>query len=191
MENNIELQEMREQLASFKQQLAGQKIINDRLMRKAMAEKASRLKRERTTTLVFGIVAIFVSVPIFYMLGFPNYFLAYSAAMVIFSMAMTVIYHSKVDKADFMNGDLKSAAIEVKKLRNRYSQWLWIAAPLILGFIALFYHSSLHLDANREFIRNMMTGGIIGGVIGAIIGICMNRKTVRLCDELIADLDGN
>ncbi len=182
---------MREQLALFKQQLAGQKIINDKMMRKTMAEKASRLKRERTMTLVLGVVAIFVSVPIFYQLGFPDYFLAYTVAMIVFSMAMTIVYHSRLDKADFMNGDLKSAAIEVKRLRNRYNQWFWIAAPVILGFIALFYYSLLHLDASLEFIRSMMAGGIIGCVIGAVIGILMNRKTVRLCDEIIKDLEDN
>ncbi len=181
---------MREQLASFKQQLAGQKIINERLLRKAMAEKASKLKRKKNWTLVLGVVAV-LSVQIFRIYDFPAYFIAYATAMVIFSVVMTIIYHSKVDKADFLNGDLKYAATELKKLRMRYVQWYWIAVPMIIGFLALFYYSCMNLDMQHELVEGFMAGGTVGGVVGAVIGFMSNRRIVTLCDEIIDDLDNN
>ncbi len=189
MENNIELQEMREQLASFKQQLAGQKIINDKLMRKAMSEKASKLKREKNRTLIMGVFAILMSVSIFSAYGFPLYFLIYTAAMILFSMTMTVVYHSKVDRADIMNGNLKNAAMEFKELKRKYRQWYWIAVPLIFLFMALFYYSSLQLDIEQEILRGFIIGGVIGAVIGAAVGVLLNNKVIRICDEIIRDLE--
>ncbi len=191
MENNIELQEMREQLASFKQQLAGQKIINDKLMRRAMSEKASRLMRKKNGILVMGLIAIFVSIPIFHSFGFPPYFLIYTAAMIIFSMAMTIVYHSKVDKADFMNGNLKEAATEFKKLRNNYKQWYWIAVPVIVIYMALFYYSSLQMDIEQEILNSLMIGGSVGALIGAFIGTRINNNIINLCGEIIRDLEEN
>ncbi len=190
MENNIELQEMREQLVSFKQQLAGQKIINDRLMRKATAEKVSRLRRKKNWTIVFGVIAI-LSLQIFYSYDFPVYFIAYATAMIVFSVVMTIIYHSNVDKADFLNGDLRNAAIELKKLRTRYIQWYWIAVPMVVIFLALFFYSCMHSSIPHEFVKSFMTGGIVGGIVGAIIGILSNRNVVRLCNEIIRDLESN
>ncbi len=190
MENNIELQEMREQLASFKQQLAGQKIINERMLRKATAKKASQLKRRKNMTLALGVVAI-LAVQIFHRYDFPIYFTAYTTAMVIFSVIMTIIYHSKVDRADFLNGDLKYAATELKKLRTRYIQWYWIAVPMIVGFLVLFYYSCMHLDIPHELAKAFMAGGTVGGLIGAVIGFMSNRRIVSLCDEIISDLEDN
>ncbi len=191
MENNIELQEMREQLASFKQQLAGQKIINDRLMRKVTAEKVGRLKRHKNITLVMGLFAIIACPTAFLSFGFPLYFVAYTVLMVIFSMVMTIVYHSKVDKSDFMNGNLRTVAHELRELRRKYTQWYWIAVPLITIFLALFYYSGLQLDVNQEVLNSFLTGGGIGAAIGAIIGIRMNRNLVRLCDEIIRDIEND
>ncbi len=191
MENNIELQEMREQLASFKQQLAGQKIINDKLMRKAMSEKASRLKREKNRTLGFGVFAVIVSLSIFYSLGFPTYFLIYTVAMIVFSMTMAVVYHSKVERADFMNGDLKSAALEFKELRKNYRQWYWIAVPMIVLFLALLYYSALQMELDQEILKSFMIGAGIGGIIGAFLGVLANNRVIRICDEIIEDMENN
>ncbi len=191
MENNIELQEMREQLDSFKQQLAGQKIINDKLMRKAMSEKASRLKREKNRTLGFGVFAVIVSLSIFYSLGFPTYFLIYTVAMIVFSMTMAVVYHSKVERADFMNGDLKSAALEFKELRKNYRQWYWIAVPMIVLFLALLYYSALQMELDQEILKSFMIGAGIGGIIGAFLGVLANNRVIRICDEIIEDMENN
>ncbi len=191
MENNIELQEMREQLASFKQQLAGQKIINDRLMRKATAEKASRLKKHKNTHLVIGILGILISIPIFYNVGFPIPFLAYTLVMIIFSMVMTHIYHRNVEKADFMGGNLKDVITELVTLKKRYQQWYWIGGPLVAGYMTLFYYYAPQVDFSPEAIRSFIIGGTVGAVIGAIIGIRMNNKVIRLCDEIIRDIESD
>ncbi len=191
MENNIELQEMREQLASFKRQLAGQKIINDKLMRKATAEKVGRLKRKKNNILGLGLFAVIVCPAIFLSFGFPSYFVVYTVLMIIFSMVMTVVYHSKVDKADFMNGDLRTAAHELSELRRKYTQWYWIAVPLVTIFLALFYYSGLQLDVNQEVLKSFLVGGGVGAVVGGVIGVLMNRNLVKLCDEIITDLENN
>ncbi len=191
MENNIELQEMREQLASFKQQLAGQKIINDKLMRKATAEKVSRITGLRNTFIIISIFGIFFAVPMFYFRGFPLYFIAYVLFLFIFDGYMTYSYHRKVNESDFMNGDMKNVVSELKSLRKKYQQWYWIGVPEIAIFLVLFYYSLIHLDINPEFIRGSLIGSSIGIVIGGFIGISMNNKVINLCDEIIKDMEEN
>ncbi len=191
MENYIELQEMREQLTSLKQQLAGQKIINDKLMRRVTAEKASKLKSKKNTVLGLGVFAILVSVPIFYRFGFPMYFLIYTVAMILFSMTMTIVYHRRVENTDFINGNLKNAAMKFKELRRNYRQWYGIAIPMIAIFIGLLYYSAFQMDLNQEILNSFMVGAGIGGAIGAIIGVLMNNKVINLCDEIIKDLEEN
>ncbi len=191
MENNIELQEMREQLASFKQQLAGQKIINDKLMRKAMAEKVGRITRLRNSYLIICIAGLLFAVPMFYFRGFPLYFILYVLFLFIFDGLMTYSYHVKVNKSDLMNGDMKNVVTELKTLRKKYQQWYWIGVPEIIIFLVLFYYSLIHLDVAIEFIRASLIGSSIGIVIGGIIGISMNNKVIGLCDEIISDLESD
>ncbi len=182
---------MREQLASFKQQLAGQKIINDRLMRKATAEKASGITRLRNSYLIICAFGLLFAVPMFYFHDFPLYFILYTLFIFIFDGCMTYSYHMKVGKADFMNGDLKNVVTELKRLRTKYLQWYWIGVPEIIVFLILFYYSLIHLDVNPEFIKTCLIGSSIGIIIGGFIGISMNNKIIRLCDEIISDLESN
>ncbi len=182
---------MREQLASFKQQLAGQKIINEKLMRKATAEKASKLTRMKNSFLGLGVFGIVFSVPMFYFNGFPLYFTLYTLAVLIICMAATAIFHNEVDKADFMNGDLRNVVMQLKALRKKYRQWYWVGVPLIIIFIVLFYDSLIKMDMNPEIIRATMIGGGIGMVIGGFIGIKMNNKVINLCDDIIRDIESN
>ncbi len=181
---------MREQLASFKQQLAGQKIINDRLMRKATAEKASKIKGQKRLMIAIDIIGILLLVRI-YFLGFPLYFILYALFMSLFSLAITLSYHKKVDKVDFMNGNLKNVVTELKILRNKYQQWYRIGVPLVIVFIVIFYYTLLHLNLSPEFVRSVMIGGGIGIVIGGFIGVSMNNKVIHLCDDIIRDIESN
>ncbi len=189
MENNTELLEMREQLAIFKQQLASQEIINNKLMRKAMAEKASRLSQMKISFLAIGVFGLVFSVPMFYSYGFPIYFVLYTLTIFIVSMIATIIFHRKVDKADFMNGDLKTVVTEIKTLRKNYKRWYWVGIPLVIIFIILFYDSLIKMDKNLEIIRATMIGGGVGVLIGGFLGIKMNNKINKLCDEIIRDIE--
>ncbi len=189
MENNIELQEMRDQLASFKQQLAGQKIINDRLMRKAMSEKASKIASLKNTNLIMSLFAIFIVIPTFHFQGFPPYLTLYMLFLAIYDGAMTALYHNKVDKTDFMNGDLKNVVTELKNLRKKYRQWYWIAIPQIIILIILLYHSFVQMNFRPELVRMMMICAGIGITIGSTMGILMNNKVISLCDDIIKDIE--
>lgn len=190
METDIQMEQMRSQLAALKEQLANQTIVNDKLIRKATADKASKVKSKKNSTLLIGLVALAAAVPIFIVFGFPLYFVIYTAAMIIFSMVMTIVYHRNVEKADFFGGDLKSAALEYKELRRKYNQWYWIAIPMLIVFLALLCVSLNGMEGDQLLKRSYIIGALIGGTIGALMGVSRNRDLVRLCNEIIRDIEG-
>ncbi len=191
MENNIELQEMREQLVSFKQQLANQQIINEQLMRRATAVKASKLKNKMNGVIGLGIFAVIFAPVSFFTLGFPMYFVLYTAAMIVFCTIMTSVYHRNINKTDFMNGDLKSFVVELKTLSRKYTQWYWFAIPLIIIFGILFYFSSLQIGVEQDMLNGLFIGAAVGGAVGMFVGIRINRSIVNLCNEIIKDIEEN
>lgn len=56
--DNMELEQMKEQLSVLKSKLDKEDIVNDRLMRKVMRKKVSRLKRYTYVTYVAVIIGI-------------------------------------------------------------------------------------------------------------------------------------
>ncbi len=188
MENYMELEDMRSQLATLKKRIANQEIVNDRLMRKAVATKMSRIHKHRNKVFILGIIALAINVPYMYYMEFSPYLLAYTVFMLLFSMYTTYRYHLAVEESNVMNGDLLSTAKELKTLKRKYNRSYFYSVPMVLVFLVWFvYEISLQFEA--ELAKDIVLGILIGGTVGAIWGVMMNRKLVRMCNDIIAEIE--
>ncbi len=188
MENHIEMEEMRSQLAALKQKIADQEIVNDKILRKAVAAKMTGIHRHRNRVLVIGVIALALNVPYMCFMEFSWYLSAYTVFMILFSMYMTYSYHEAVEKSNVYSGNLLEAVKELKELKRKYNQSYWYSIPMVLIYLAWFLHEiSLKFDA--EFMKYAIFGILAGGVIGAVWGVRMNMKLVKMCEEIIAEIE--
>ncbi len=188
MEHYYELEEMRGQLAALKKKIADQDIVNDRLIRKAVANKMTGIHRHRNKVIILGIIALAINIPYIYYMDFSLYLLAYTVFMILFSMYTTCKSHLAVENSDVMNGDLLSTAKDLKTLKKKYNRSYFYSIPMVLVYIVwVIYEISLQYDPH--YAKPIVVGLLVGGLVGAAWGVSMNLKLVRMCDDIIAEIE--
>lgn len=189
MEENANLEEMREQLSILKQKLNNEQIINERLLRESCRSKASTFRHSIILTVVsavFVIIMVFVSFrPL---LGFSWPFCIATIVMMIFCVFMTYWDHRNVGEDSF-NGDLLTAAQNVRDLRRRYQKWLYVAIPMIIVWYSWMVWEMWGICPDRITFYIMVISTFIGGVVGGIIGNVMRRKVIRVCNDIISQIE--
>ncbi len=186
---NLELEDMRSQLATLKEKLHSQEIINNKLLRKAVAKKMTGIRRHRNRVLIMGTFAVVFTSAYFIMTGFSPYFVGYTEIMILFSLFMTYRYHSQVEMGNGMNGDLLNTAKELKSLKRSYNRSYFYSIPMVMVFIGWFFHEATNIYEG-EIAQSMIVGASVGAVLGFILGVSLNRKLVKMCDDIISDIEG-
>ncbi len=190
MNEHYELEDMRQQLANLKHKLDTQEIINDRLFRKTLSAKVSAIHRHRNKVIILGVIAILFNIPLLLKMGFSIYLAVYTLLMLCFSVATTIHYHSEMENSNLSSDDLLTTAKKLKTLKIKYNRFYWISIPMVTVYLGwILYEMSILFDA--ETAKYMIAGAIFGGIIGAIAGVSMNRRLIRMCDDLISDIENN
>lgn len=191
MENNnnnlSELDEMRNQISLLKNKLAGQEIINDRLLMESMTARLNSIKRTALTSAAGCIAGIALGGTIFIRNGFSPVFIVSTMVMLIVCGVLVVYFHRKTSKKGFLDGNLLDVTRELMLLKKRYKIWetIWSFVG-ILWLIWLSFESFRHLG---ETAVPFVAGALIGGLTGGIIGIRINHDTAKKADELLKDIE--
>lgn len=193
MESNIyssELAEMREQIQLLKSKLDNEKIINDRMLRKAMNKSVNKIRNAGRISITFGIITIICCPTILYLIQLPLWFIVITAIMLMFSTSATWIIHSGIKSELLYDKDMIQVAQKVHTLKKQYNNWLYIAIPMILGYIAAFIYCILESELiPKEAHAPMIAGIAIGGIIGGIIGAIRHIRILQTTDELLEQIN--
>ena len=193
METN-ELQDMREQMALLKETLKNEQIINDRLIRESMRQKVSSIHRRAW---IVGICALYVctfGIWSFHNMGFTWWFNGATVLLMIYSMFETIRIHRRFDKGMVMTDDLRTAAHAARQLKQDYIRSLHIGLALVflwiiwLGVEVIFGHT-IYADSSLGVRIALLASMLVGGVIGGIIGYAIHKKVLRLCDDIIRQVE--
>ena len=183
-----ELEEMRQQLAVLKDRLDKEKIVNEKLLRSSMKQKASVINRQRWISCLaagFVIAAMFTS---FRPMGCSWGFCIGTSIFMVFCCAMTIWFHRDVSD-EAMNEDLLTVAQNVSRLKHRYNEWIKYSIPMMLLWLAwLAYEFYKVADGEMVMFWTLVISAIVGGTIGGIWGYSMHRKVCRMCDEIVEQI---
>lgn len=190
MNDMDELEEMRSQMAALKARLDKEQIINEKLLRASMKQKAGVINRQALISYVaagFVVATMFCSfLPQGYSLGFC---IGTSVFMVFCSAVTSWVHRDVSDEA--MSADLLTVAQNVRRLKYRYQQWIKISIPLtILWVIWMIYEMYNNvIDGDIRFFWVLVVCAAIGGTIGGIIGWRMRKKVYKMCDEIVEQIE--
>ncbi len=193
--NNIpqnEVDEIRRQLALFKQRLDQQEIINDRLMRRSMSARLSIFTR---TGLIADIICLFLMPVVFVVInriGAPWYFAGFLLLMVIIETTFNFIVNCQLPRLFTEGNDLLTVRQGLLRFKRNERLWMLIAVPLIiLWALALGWQQGLFghelTDANAARLVRFCIALFIGLLIcfGAFIWEMRRvNKAIREIDEL-------
>ena len=186
--NNIELEDMRAQLALLKNKLDKEEIVNDRLLRETMKQKIDFINHKAFYNTSSSVIVIILAVVLFPLYGLSWWLVGYTVLMMLVCMLFTWIDHRGFTP-DLMNGDLLTAAKRMRKLKKDYQDWRYIGYPMVVVWAVWLVWELLSRMTDRVMARGMVVGLIVGLVIGGLIGLKMKKNTLRRVDEIIEAIE--
>lgn len=183
-----ELNEMREQITLLKKKLDQENIINERLMRETIKGRAGFIINQEVISYVAAIFVIVFGSVVFKELGLSWQFIGGTCILMLIVVIFNFIIHRELHKTDFLNGDLRSAAVTMKKIKKSHMTWIMIGIPVVIVWISCLYYELITVS-DSDILAPGVIGSSIGGVIGAVIGYKTYKKILRTCDEIIACID--
>ena len=186
-ENNI-IEDMRQQISLLKEKLENENIVNDTLLRSSMRQRLGTIRRSQVIEYLCALyVIVFVSVS-FRMIGLDWWFIIVTIALMIVCMGMNFLIHREFNRQDLYSDDLLTVAKNMKQLKHRYIQYLYISFPIMLGWFALLVFQMKDNLAEEAFMF-MTIGVCVGLLIGIAIGLYMTYKNRKACDDIIRQIE--
>lgn len=198
MDNNInndqQLEQMRQQMTELKQQLDRQEIVNEQLLRQSMTSKMSWIKRYVWLEIAFIPIVLLILAPIHAMLGLSWWLYGFLAVMLVVDVAADWRIN-RVDRNQLLTGNLVEASRRLTAMK-RQRAWAFVLGIVgVVIWIAWFLFElklAQGIQAN-DFLNGFAQGGLVGGIIGAVIGliaaIIIFNKMQRTNDEVLAQID--
>ena len=196
--NNIpvnEVEELRQQLAMFKQRLDQQEIVNDRLLRHSMNARLNIFTKTSVVIDAIGLLFMPIILIALHAIGVPWYLGAFVLLMVIIELAYNIAAHRHLQHLFTDGNDLLTVRRGLLRFKKTERLWMLIAVPLLIVWLLAFYWQ-------QGIFTGELTGsaaaGLVTSAIGAFFGLLfcfgfyaweMHRVnlSIREIDELSAE----
>lgn len=188
MNQDFEMESMRQQMATLKSKLDSQEMLNDRLMRRSMKNEVNTINRR-----YFIIMAVCIlMIPYGYwcfvkMSGLSIAFWIATSVMMLICAGATFYNSRKINDPGLMSRSLVEARKKVASAKKFDSDWLLFGIPMIIVWLAWFFYETY--QQNHEFANGILWGGIVGGAIGAFAGFSIHFKTQRQYQDIIEQIE--
>ena len=191
MENNNlnELEQLKAQYETLKQQFDQQEIVNKRLMKSAIQTNVDFFERNRKVAMfVYPIIAVLMYIYLEVM-GFRT-----SAIILVILMAIATFVELWLTRNTrrhvVENSDLLTLSKNMQKLKIGYSIyvviWLFVCFVLGAGFtLNHIFNQELH---GPDFVRAIWVLGFMGMLL-LVFGIVAYRTFVGHCNSIIRQID--
>ena len=182
-----ELMEMKEQLSILNKKLEKETIVNDRLMRRAMKNKISKMQRHALIKGIYIVLAMPYSICCLHVIGTSPWFNAVSICSLITALLYDYRIHKNLHSNEAMYGNLMEVRKKVLSIKQAYKNWLKISIPFIIIWFSWFLYELFQLPHIPKDV--IFTGVVFGGTIGGIIGTLQYKKMQRTTDEILQQIE--
>ena len=193
MTNNIdskEFLEMKEQLSLLIKKLDKETIVNERMIRRSMKEKADRLNRR----LIVEILVCLIMIP-FFICVLPNLskvsmpFCIFSAGFFALAILYDFYMYLRFRPQKFIEGNMIEARRDTLNFKKQTLRWTYcIGIPFLVVYIAWFVYEKMQYYQG-EILKIVLVSALISFLIGGTIGINIFVKTLRATDEILMQIE--
>ena len=189
MNENFNLEEMRQQMTTLKNKLNQQEIVNDRLIRRSMRNEVNSITRRYNIIMAIGILMVPYGYWCFVKLVGLSIFFWIATSIFMLICAGATFYNSrKISDPELMSHSLVEARKKVASAKKFESNWLLFGIPAVILWMGWFFYETYQIQGG-DFYNGFFLGGCIGGIIGAIIGIKIHLKTQRQYQDVIDQIE--
>lgn len=190
-----EIDDLRQQLALFKQRLDQQEIINDRMMRRSMHARISPFTK---VSVILDFIGLLISPIIFVALnkvGIPWYFGASVVLMIFIELMYNITVHRQVQRLFNDGNDLLTVRRGLLSFKRKERMWMLIGVPFgFLWLLGIYWQ----MDLFSSELASAGKTGIVCSFIGFVLGMLtcgaffaweMHRvnRSIREIDEFSAN----
>lgn len=193
MTNNIdskEFLEMKEQLSLLIKKLDKEAIVNERMIRRSMKEKADRLNRR----LIVEILVCLIMIP-FFICVLPNLskvsmpFCIFSAGFFALGVLYDFYMYLRFRPQKFIEGNMIEVRRDTLNFKKQTLRWTYcIGIPFLVVYIAWFVYEKMQYYQG-EILKIVLVSALIGFLIGGAIGINIFLKDLRATDEILMQIE--
>ena len=189
MQNDFDLENMRQQMNTLKNKLDQQEIVNDRLVRRSMRNEVNTIPRRYYIIMAIGLFMIPYGYWCFVKLcGLSLSFWIVTSIFMLVCVGATFYTNRKISDPNLMNHDLVEARKKVASAKKFEANWLFFGIPAVVLWLGWFLYEVYQLHGGA-LGNGLFWGGCIGGIIGAICGLSINFRTQRQYQEIIDQIE--
>ena len=189
MNENFDLENMRQQMTTHKNKLNQQEIVNDRLVRRSMRNEVNTIARRYYIIMAVGLFMVPYGYWCFVKLsGLSIFFWIITSIFMLVCTGATFYTCHKINDPNLMNRNLVEARKKVASAKKFEANWLFFGIPAVVLWMSWFLYET-YLIHGGAFSNGLFWGGCIGGIIGAICGLSINFKTQRQYQDIIDQIE--
>ena len=189
MQNDMELESMRQQLDTLKEKLNQQDILNDHIIRRSMKKDVNNITRHYYIIIAIGLLMVPYGYWCFVKLcGLSYFFWIVTSIFMLICVGATFYNSRKISDPELMSHSLVEARKKVASAKKFESNWLLFGIPAVILWISWFFYEIYQIQGG-DFNNGFFWGGCVGGIIGAVCGIKMHFKTQRQYQDIIDQIE--
>ena len=189
MNNDFELENMRQQMTTLKNKLNRQEIVNDCLIRRSMRNQVNTITRRYNIIMAIGLIMVPYGYWCFVKLcGLSLFFWFVTSIFMLICVGATFYTYRKISDPNLMNRNLVEARKKVISAKKFEANWLFFGIPAVVLWMGWFLYETYQIHGG-SFSNGLFWGGCIGGIIGAICGLSINFKTQREYQDVIDQIE--
>ena len=186
--HDFELENMRQQMATLKNKLNQQELVNDKLIRSSMKKEVSNITRRYYIIMALAVLMVPYGYWVFVKMShFSIAFWIGSSIFMLICAGATFYNCRKISDPGLMSHSLVEAHKKVASAKKFDADWLLFGIPAVIAWLGWFFYE-VYLQDN-DLVNGLFWGGCCGGIIGAVIGFNYHIKTQRKYQEIIDQIE--
>ncbi len=184
-QDNIELEEMKQQIQLLKNKLAKETIISEKMIVESTREKVDYIKRkDRNMYILIPFALIYCNI-VFIWLEYSWMFCLVTSLFLIAAFLYQIYSHRGVSTKDISTDNLVNISKALVRMNRLELKWLCFGLPFVLLWLIWFIIESYPKE-NGEAI---FIGGCIGFVVGAVMGLLHLMSVRRKAKDAIRNIE--
>jgi glucan phosphoethanolaminetransferase (alkaline phosphatase superfamily) len=184
MNENFELEDMRQQMNTLKKKLDQQQIVNDHIIRQSMKKTANSIKTRYYAIMALSLLMIpYTYVILIERLGISFAFWIATAVFMLVCCGATYYNSLNVNIPNAMGRNLIEVSNRMARAKKLDANWLFFGIPAVIAWLAWLTWESYQQDA--ESAHYMFYGTVCGAIVGSILGFSLHHKTQGQYQEII------
>ncbi len=187
MNNDFELENMRQQMNTLKKKLEDKKIVNDRILRRSTRKDVNSITRRYYVIMAICLIMIPYGYWAFVvMTGLSIPFWIVTSIMMLLFGGVAFYNIRKINDPDLMSAPLLEARKKVASAKKFHNNWLMIGIPIVILWLGWFCFETYKKNPDSEVI---LYCAVVGAIVGAIIGFSLHFRTQRQYQAIIDEIE--